>query len=113
MVSELMISLSFSNISRCVLGSQRSFDDTGRPLGPMTVRTGTVMAVTSWTDSERRSWTGKASEEEDEDEDGDDDEEDVDEEELTLRAELEEDDEEEELELDVEEELATEEARGR
>ena len=47
MVSELMISLSFSNMSRCVLGSQRSLDETGSPLGPVKVRTIAEDAVTS------------------------------------------------------------------
>lgn len=41
-------------MSRWVFGSQRSLDETGRPLGPMVVRTLADVAVTSWMDAERR-----------------------------------------------------------
>lgn len=91
-----MISFSFSNMSRCVLGSQRSFEETGRPFGPMMVRTVADEAVTSWTDSERLASL-----------EGEEDEEDPEEDELA--------DEEVEVELSllVDVVLLTEEARGR
>lgn len=94
-------------MSRCVFGSQRSLDETGTPLGPMTVRTVTEVAVTSWTDSERRSWL---KDEEDDEEESDD--------ERSLAADEDDEEEEEEEEdaelvLLVEAELAEEEARGR
>ena len=91
-------------MSRCVFGSQRSLDETGKPLGPMTVRTVAEVAVTSCTDSERRSWI-----EDDDDEElseaapgaaADDDDEEEDEKEL-------------ECVLLVEQELAMEDARER
>ena len=90
-------------MSRCVFGSQRSFEDTGTPLGPMMVRTVAEVAVTSWTDSERRTPL-----EDEEDEEDDEDE--------TLAADDDEDDDEEEdveLVLPLEEELALEMERGR
>lgn len=64
-------------MSRCVFASQRSLEETGRPLGPMKVRTVAEVAVTSWTDSDRRTCCeGEEDEEEDDEEEEEDEEED-------------------------------------
>lgn len=101
MVSELMISLSFSNMSRCVLGSHRSFEETGRPFGPMMVRTVAEVAVTSCTDSERLA-SSEGEEDEEDDRDPEDDE-----------TADEEDEEDVELALLVDVVLLTDDTRGR
>lgn len=87
-------------MSRCVLGSHRSLEETGSPLGPMIVRTVAEVAVTSWTDSERRPSAEEDDLELEPDEDEDDEPED-------------DDDDESELVLLVEVVLSTEDARGR